>query len=91
LGISILTLLNLRLILHFSNTDLMTLDLHGKRHHEVPLLVENFIYLNQDQVPLTIICGNSQRMIDLVQAKIYDIDCKNVVMDRYGIIVVREI
>jgi hypothetical protein len=81
----------LRLILHFSNADLMTLDLHGKRHHEVPLLVENFIYLNQDQVPLTIICGNSQRMIDLVQAKIYDIDCKNVVMDRYGIIVVREI
>ena len=74
-----------------SITSVMKLDLHGKRHHEVPLLVENFIYLNQDQVPLTIICGNSQRMIDLVQAKIYDIDCKNVVMDRYGVIVVREI
>ena len=69
----------------------MKLDLHGKRHHEVSVLVENFILLNQDQIPLTIVCGNSQRMIDLVQAKIYDIDCKNVVMDQYGVIVVREI
>ena len=25
-----------------------TLDLHGKRHHEVDLIVENFIFLNQD-------------------------------------------
>ena len=45
----------------------MTLDLHGKRHHEVPLLVENFIYLNQDEMPLTIICGNSEKMLSLVR------------------------
>ena len=44
----------------------MKLDLHGVRHHEVDLKVENFILLNQDQVPLTIVCGNSQRMIELV-------------------------
>ena len=43
-----------------------TLDLHGKRHHEVDLIVENFIFLNQDDCPLLIICGNSQKMISLV-------------------------
>ena len=45
---------------------LTTLDLHGKRHHEVDLTVENFIFLNQDDCPLLIICGNSQKMISLV-------------------------
>ena len=45
---------------------LITLDLHGKRHHEVDLTVENFIFLNQDDCPLLIICGNSQKMISLV-------------------------
>ena len=69
----------------------MTLDLHGVRHHEVELMVENFILMNQNQIPLTIICGNSQRMIDLVYNVINSIGCENVVMDRYGIIVIRNI
>ena len=69
----------------------MTLDLHGKRHHEVPLLVENFILCNQQHIPLTIICGNSQRMIDIVMAVIYDIDCREVIMHKYGRIVIRRI
>ncbi len=69
----------------------MKLDLHGKRHYEVPILVENFIYLNQDQVPLTIICGNSQRMIDIVNGVIEEIDCAIVAMDQYGKIVIRKI
>ena len=43
------------------------LDLHGYRHHEVDLVVENFLYLNQDQMPLTIICGNSEKMLSLVR------------------------
>lgn len=69
----------------------MTLDLHGVRHHEVELMVENFILMNQQQIPLTIICGNSQRMIDLVYNVINSIGCENVVMDQYGIIVIRNI
>jgi len=69
----------------------MKLDLHGKRHYEVPILVENFIYLNQDQVPLTIICGNSHRMIEIVNEVIEEIDCANVNMDQYGKIVVRKV
>jgi len=67
------------------------LDLHGIRHHEVDSLVENFILMNQEDVPLTIICGNSERMMDLVNAVINRIECKNVAMDQYGIIVIREI
>tara|TARA_Y100000590_G_scaffold363383_1_gene421028 strand:- start:1973 stop:2191 length:219 start_codon:yes stop_codon:yes gene_type:complete len=43
------------------------LDLHGIRHHEVDLIVENFIFLNQKEVPLTIICGNSSKMVALVR------------------------
>lgn len=67
------------------------LDLHGKRHYEVDTLVENFIYLNQDETPLTIICGNSQKMIDIVYNVVNRIDCNDVVMDQYGVIVIRKI
>ena len=45
---------------------LNTLDLHGIRHYEVDLMVENYVYLNQDDMPLKIICGNSQKMHALV-------------------------
>ena len=41
------------------------LDLHGVRHAEVDRLVENFILLKEP--PLTIICGNSDKMIELVK------------------------
>ena len=50
-----------------------TLDLHGVKHADVDRLVENFILLNNP--PLTIICGNSDRMIKLVQEvldRLYD-------------------
>lgn len=67
------------------------LDLHGVRHYEVHDIVENFILLNQHEVPLTIICGNSQKMIDLVYEVINEIVCEDVVMDFYGTIVIRKI
>lgn len=67
------------------------LDLHGVRHYEVDYKVENFILMNQNMLPLTIVCGNSQQMINLVQTVIDRIDCKEVAMDRYGIFVVRRI
>ena len=50
------------------------LDLHAVRHHEVDLMVENFIFLNQHDIPLTIICGSSSKMVELVK----------VVLDRAG-------
>ena len=69
----------------------MKLDLHGKRHYEVDRLVENFILMNQQQVPLTIVCGNSQTMIDIVKTAVARIKCEDVQMDRYGVFVVRKI
>ena len=68
-----------------------TLDLHGTRHHQVDLKVENFILMHQEDTPLTIICGNSQKMIDLVYNVINRIDLKTVVMNQYGVIVIREV
>lgn len=67
------------------------LDLHGIRHYQVDYKVENFILMNQDKLPLTIVCGNSQTMIDLAQAVVDRINCREVAMDRYGVIVVRRI
>ena len=46
-----------------------TLDLHGVKHADVDRLVENFILLNNP--PLTIICGNSDRMIELVTSVLH--------------------
>ena len=42
-----------------------TLDLHGVKHDDVDRVVENFVLLNTS--PLTIICGNSDKMIRLVR------------------------
>lgn len=57
------------------------LDLHGIRHQVVGRTVENFVLLNQYTIPLTIICGNSQRMIDIVKAKLDDLDI--IYVDKY--------
>ena len=55
----------------------MKLDLHGIRHADVDRLVENFLLLNQEQAPLEIICGNSQKMIDLVLGVILRLKCES--------------
>ena len=68
----------------------MTLDLHGVRHHEVDRMVENFILMNQNSLPLTIICGNSNAMIKLVNKVIEKIGCKTDSF-QYGKIIIREI
>lgn len=68
----------------------MELDLHGVRHHEVDRLVENFILLNQNNIPLTIICGNSLKMIDLVKSVTDRIDCQ-IYEPRFGVIIIRNI
>jgi|TARA_Y100000816_G_C26022810_1_gene535142 hypothetical protein len=50
----------------FLEQHLLNLDLHGVRHHEVKIIVEDFVLNNQDQLPLIIICGNSSKMIEIV-------------------------
>jgi hypothetical protein len=64
------------------------LDLHGIRHQDVKVLVEDFIYMNQGEFPLEIICGNSGKMIQLV----HDVTNKLGIethMYRYGTIIIR--
>ncbi len=63
-----------------------TLDLHGVRHHDVDRLVENFIFMNQNLLPLKIICGNSHMMIDLVFTVIKRHKITVATMDHYGVI-----
>ena len=67
------------------------LDLHGLKHEQVDRTVENFVLLNQDQIPLEIICGNSQRMIDLVLLVLERIGCENFERIDYGTIMVRKL
>ena len=64
------------------------LDLHGIRHAEVDKLVENFIYMNQGEMPLEIICGNSDKMILLVK-QVTDRLRLETHMYRYGTIIIR--
>ena len=68
----------------------MKIDLHGIRHRDVDRLVENFILLNQKKVPLEIICGNSQKMINLVMEVIRRLDCENY-EQLQGMIMVRKV
>ena len=61
------------------------LDLHGVKHQDVSTEVLDFIYQYQDFLPLIIICGNSNKMIDIVSKSL---DAKNISYSspRFGII-----
>ena len=51
----------------FEEKDITHLDLHGIKHSDVINEVIDFVYQYQDMIPLIIICGNSNRMIELVE------------------------
>ena len=68
---------------------LKKLDLHGTKHEEVDRMVENFLFLNQDDVPLEIVCGNSQRMIDLVLEVLRRVECQEYDQIRFGTVIIR--
>lgn len=67
---------------------MVKLDLHGVRHHEVKVMVEDFLYMNQHEFPLEIICGNSEKMIKLV-GEVMSHHKVDTHMFRYGVIVAR--
>ena len=50
----------------------MILDLHGVVHADVADSVKNYVLVNQQDVPLTIITGNSDKMIRLVENALKD-------------------
>ena len=65
------------------------LDLHGVKHAEVQLLVEDWVLQHSfdEHLPLKIICGNSAKMIQLVDEVLHKHDI-NYRMWQYGVITV---
>ena len=64
------------------------LDLHGIKHQDVQLLVEDWVLVNQYSIPLKIICGNSAKMIQLVDEVLTNKLNIKYRMWQYGVIVV---
>jgi len=56
----------------FEENGITHLDLHGLRHHEVNEEVLDFIYQYQNNIPLIIIFGNSNRMIEIIESLLKD-------------------
>ncbi len=74
----------------FLENGITCLDLHGERHRDVENLVIDFVYRNQDLIPLLIICGNSQRMIAIVENSL-EINSIKFSSPRFGIIRIEKI
>ena len=70
-----------------------TLDLHGIKHSDVKIEVENYLYLNQEDCPILIICGYSQKMISLVEEVLVKIKSSFEIGsgNNYGTIMVRSV
>lgn len=67
----------------FLENQLLNLDLHGVRHSDVEVAVEDFVLNNQQQLPLIVICGNSSKMIDIVSKTLQKMEI-NFEETRYG-------
>ena len=50
----------------FFENQILHLDLHGIRHHDVEIMVQDFVLCHQEELPLIVICGNSAKMIQIV-------------------------
>ena len=69
----------------FKEKGITHLDLHGIRHQDVNNEVLDFIYQHQSEIPLIIICGNSNRMIEIVKESLHKASIMSS-MPRFGII-----
>ena len=74
----------------FEERGITHLDLHGTKHQDVSSEVLNFTYQYQELLPLIIICGNSNRMIELVSA-VLDLNSIGYSLPRFGIIRVESV
>ena len=74
----------------FEERGITHLDLHGVRHDDVLDEILDFIYQYQQMIPLIIICGNSNRMIEIVENSLKS---KSVMFSkpRFGIIRVEKL
>ena len=50
----------------FFENQILHLDLHGIRHPDVGIMVQDFVLRHQEELPLIVICGNSAKMIQIV-------------------------
>lgn len=50
----------------FQERGITHLDLHGVKHQDVEDEVLDFIYQHQTLLPLIVVCGNSNKMIEIV-------------------------
>ena len=69
----------------FQERGITHLDLHGERHYEATNLILDFVLRYQEEIPLIIICGNSNEMIKIVTREL----CTNSIKyssPRFGII-----
>jgi hypothetical protein len=69
----------------FKEKGITHLDLHGIRHQDVNNEVLDFIYQYQSDIPLIVICGNSNRMIKIVEESLHETSIM-FSMPRFGII-----
>ena len=54
----------------FQERGITHLDLHGERHFDVPMIVLDFVLQYQKELPLIVICGNSNQMINIVTSEL---------------------
>ena len=74
----------------FEERGITHLDLHGVRHQEASDEVIDFVYQYQEMLPLIIICGNSNKMIELAESSL---NSNSIVFSqpRFGIIRVEKL
>ncbi len=74
----------------FEEKGITHLDLHGVRHYQVDDTVIDFIYKYQNLLPLIIICGNSSKMIEIVENILQDNNIKFSTI-RFGLLRIEKI
>lgn len=74
----------------FEEKGITHLDLHGVRHYQVDDVVIDFIYKYQNLLPLIIICGNSSKMIEIVENILQDNNIKFSTI-RFGLLRIEKI
>lgn len=52
------------------------LDLHGVKHEDVKIMVQEFVFHNQYHLPALIMCGNSNEMIRIAKESLNKINCE---------------
>ena len=74
----------------FKENGITHLDLHGIRHNDVNNEIIDFTYQYQSEIPLMVICGNSNRMIEIVKNSL---ESNSIMfsMPRFGIIRIEKI